>query len=104
MNIGKMRHRIMLKKPVTNEDVGFGSVTEWVDAGLVWAEFLKQRITPNVIMGNGAAVLITQGIRIRPREIEKGWHVEEKGRVYRVIDVDRSDPAVYILTTETLEA
>ena len=49
------------------------------------------------------AVLITQGIRIRPREIEKGWHVEENGRTYKVIDVDRSDPAVYVLTTEAVE-
>ena len=71
MNIGKMRHRIALKKPVIGEDVGFGSVIEWKDVGSVWAEFLKQRITPSAIIGDGTAVLITQGIRIRPREIEK---------------------------------
>ena len=44
MNIGKMRHRIALKKPIIGEDVGFGSVIEWKDVGSVWAEFLKQRI------------------------------------------------------------
>lgn len=103
MNIGKMRHRIALKKPIIGEDVGFGSVIEWKDVGSVWAEFLKQRITPSTIIGDGTAVLITQGIRIRPREIEKGWHVEESGRTYKVIDVDRSDPAVYVLTTEAVE-
>lgn len=103
MNIGKMRHRIAIKKPVIGEDVGFGSVIEWKDVGSVWAEFLKQRITPSTIIGDGTAVLITQGIRIRPREIEKGWHVEESGRTYKVIDVDRSDPAVYVLTTEAVE-
>lgn len=103
MNIGKMRHRIALKKPIIGEDVGFGSVIEWKDVGSVWAEFLKQRITPSSIIGDGTAVLITQGIRIRPREIEKGWHVEESGRTYKVIDVDRSDPAVYVLTTEAVE-
>ena len=47
MNIGKMRHRIALKKPIIGEDVGFGSVIEWKDVGSVWAEFLKQRITPS---------------------------------------------------------
>lgn len=103
MNIGKMRNRIAIKKPVTGEDVGFGSVIEWKDVGSVWAEFLKQHITPTAIMGDGASVLITQGIRIRPREIEKGWHVEENGRTYKVIDVDRSDHAVYVLTTEAVE-
>lgn len=103
MNIGKMRHRIALKKPIIGEDVGFGSVIEWKDVGSVWAEFLKQRITPGAIIGDGTAVLITQGIRIRPRKIEKGWHVEENGRTYKVIDVDRSDPAVYVLTTEAVE-
>lgn len=103
MNIGKMRHRIKIIKPVQGEDVGFGSVMEWVEVATVWAEFLKQRVTPSVTLGDGAAIIITQGIKIRPREIEKSWHVEEKGITYKVIDVDKSNPSEYVLTTESIE-
>ena len=104
VRIGNLNKRIQLLKPVLEEDTGLGQQASYVEAGTIWAELLKQRITPGVISGDGSAVLITQGIRIRPNdEIQKGWHIKLKGREYNVIDIDCSDPTVYVLTTETVE-
>lgn len=105
MDIGKMNHRVTILRPVMTEDEGFGSELSFDNAGQIWAEFLKQRITVSAMEGAGNAVTVTQGMRIRPREIGKNWKVVEvdydNGYVheYRVIDVDRSDKACYVLTT-----
>ena len=98
-----MNHRVTLLRPVKTEDEGFGSELSFENAGQIWAEFLKQRITISSMEGAGNAVSVTQGMLIRPREIGKNWKVVEADREYRVIDVDRSDKACYILTTSEVE-
>lgn len=99
LNIGKMSHRITIIKLELGEDEGFGGVATWTDTVTVWAEFLQQRVTVATDAGSGQAVIITQGMRVRPCEIEKDWRVKEGNHVYDVLDVDRSNSGYYTLTT-----
>lgn len=100
MEISKLSHRVTVLRKTLGTDEGLGAPVIFTDAGKAWAEFLQQRVTTGVVADDGAAVLITQGIRIRPRLIEKGWRVRDKDHTYEVIDVDRSNPSVYVLTTQ----
>lgn len=99
IKIGNLSHRVKLEKLVRGEDDGFGGESVWTYVKETWAEFLKARVTPGVYDSDGSAVLITQGIRIRAQNVEKGWRISEKGHVYEVLDVDRSSPEIYVLTT-----
>lgn len=102
IEMGKLRNRVTVQKKVRGVDDGLGAQVTFEDDGQIWAEFLKQRISSGVIADDGAAVLVTQGIRIRPREIQKGWRIVSNSHVFEIIDVDRSDPAVYVLTTQEI--
>lgn len=99
LNIGKMSHRITIIKLELGEDDGFGGTATWKEAATVWAEFLQQRVTVTTDAGSGQAVIITQGMRVRPCEIEKDWRVREGTHTYDVLDVDRSNSGYYTLTT-----
>lgn len=100
MDISKLRHRVTILRKSLGTDTGLGAPVTFMDDGKAWVEFLQQRVTTGVVADDGAAVMVTQGIRIRPREIEKGWRVQDGGHIYEVIDVDRGNPAVYVLTTQ----
>ena len=98
IDIGKMDHRIELMKPVQDEDKGFGGKRSWISYA-VWAEFLRPRFQVAAgAVGSGDAIMITQGIRIRPHEVAKGWHVSYGMRIYKVLHVDDSVPGELILT------
>ncbi len=104
MDIANFRHRITVFKKTLGEDIGLGAPVTFVEDGKAWAEFLKQRVSAGVIADDGAAVMITQGIRIRPRQIEKGWRIKDGDHMYEIIDIDRSDSFVYVLTTQEMRA
>ncbi len=103
MKIGYLSHRVTVLKKVRGVDIGLGAPVMFEENGKAWAEFLKQRVSTGAVADDGAAVVVTQGIRIRPRIIEKGWRIREKEHTYEIIDVDRSDPAVYVLTTQEIQ-
>ena len=103
MKIGYLSHRVTVLKKVRGVDIGLGAPVMFEEDGKAWAEFLKQRVSTGAVADDGAAVVVTQGIRIRPRIIEKGWRIREKEHTYEIIDVDRSDPAVYVLTTQEIQ-
>jgi hypothetical protein len=104
MRTGKLNVQIgVLKYDKQVEDAGFGEVGAWKPKAMpVWAEMLKQRITPQVMQGDGEAVLVTQGFNIRPMNIAKGDRVVAKGRTYDVLDVDTSDSTKYVLTCKEM--
>lgn len=100
MRIGKLNKRMkILKFTETGPDEGFGPKCDYVPYKTIWAEMLKQKITPSVMQGDGQLVIITQGFNIRPITINKGDKVEVLGHTYDVLDVDISDPSCYVLTT-----
>ena len=103
LNIGKMSHRITIIKLELGEDEGFGGEATWKETATVWAEFLNQRVSVTTDAGSGQAVIVTQGMRIRPCEIEKDWKVREGTHTYDVLDVDRSNTGYYVLTTRLVE-
>lgn len=104
-NPARLNKRVTLLQLTRGEDDGFGGTTTWTAAATVWCEFLKARVSSSVIADDGAAILITQGMRIRARsDIDKGWRVEYKGHQYEVYDVDRADPEIYVLTTQEVRA
>ena len=99
-----MTGRIILMEPVIGDDEGFGSRSGYAPAAKVWAELLRPRIAAAATMGNGAATVITQGIRIRaPSEVKKGWKVRMQGAEFRVLHVDRTTPGEIILTTQEID-
>lgn len=101
INPADLNKKITLKQLTQGEDDGFGGTVSWETVATVWSQFLKARVTPGVISGDGEAVLVTQGMKIRRRsDIDKGWRVTYDGHTYDVIDVDRSDPEIYVLTTK----
>lgn len=102
IDIGKLRNRVTVQKKVRGVDEGLGAPVTFENDGQIWAEFLKQRISSAVIADDGAAVLVTQGILIRPREVQKGWRIVFGNHVFEIIDVDHSDPAAYVLTTQEI--
>lgn len=104
ITINKMHHRLTIFRPtIVASDDGFGSKKDFIADGDVWAEFLRLRIIPSVIAGSGEAVSMTQGIKIRPRTINKGWRVSEGAHVYKVLHVDESMPGELILTTKEVD-
>lgn len=101
MIIGKMNTRLkILKKTEESSDEGFGAKSGYPEYKTVWAEMLKQRITPTATQGDGQAVIATQGFKIRPVNVVKGDKVSILGHVYDVLDVDISDRSCYVLTTK----
>ena len=102
MNISKLSHRVTVLKKTLGTDEGLGAPVTFTDDGKAWAEFLQQRISTGVVADDGAAVLVTQGIRIRPRPIAKGWRIRDGEHTYEIIDVDRANATVYVLTTQEI--
>lgn len=104
MNIGKLDHRIELLQYVAGEDHGFGATGEWKTVATVWAMVHKPRIAAGVEAGSGSAVILTQGVTIRPRDdIKKGWRVKLGGELYDVLHVDASEKDRYTLTCRAAE-
>ncbi len=104
MKINKMSHRITIMKPISGgADEGFGEPISFTSDGDVWAEFLRVRIVPTAMIGSGETVETTQGMRIRPRQIEKGWKIIEGEHTYKVLHVDTSTPGEIILTTKEVD-
>ena len=104
IRIARMNRRIELMRPVYGEDEGFGATKGYECVVKVWAEFLRPRFTQTDAMGSGVATEITQGIRIRAREVGKGWKVRHGADKYYVIHVDDSTPGETILTTKEVDS
>ena len=103
LKIGKLNKKIDILKPELTEDTGFGQITNYKPFVYSWAEFLKQRITPMNANGDASAVMVTQGMKIRPiKEIEKGWRVKYGSRTFEILSVDNNQADVMILTTQEL--
>ena len=73
MQFGAMRHRITILKPVCKEDEFGGTSMHYEEDGRCWAEFFRPSFHNQSFEGDGDAAIITQGIRIRPREIKRGF-------------------------------
>ena len=100
MNIGHKRDRlIVIQHTKVSDDTGFGAKYEWKKGGGLWWEMLKQRITPVTAAGDAQAIVVTQGVKIRPSNLlAKGDRISLKSHTYDVIDVDTSQDEYYTLT------
>ena len=103
MIIAKLNKRIKLYNCIRGQDTGFGAECEWTEVAEVWAEILRPRFTTGTMNGSADATLLTQGINIRKREVEKGWRVEYNGDMYEVLHIDYSQPDFLTLTCRTVE-
>ena len=59
----------------------------------------RAEVLDKTILGDAAAVEVTQGMRIRATTIGKGWRVSEGEHEYDVLHVDDTTPGEMILTT-----
>ncbi|WP_313991507.1 head-tail adaptor protein [uncultured Selenomonas sp.] len=100
---GRLNRRIDIMRPIYGEDDGFGATTGYERVARVWAEFLRPRFTQTDSMGSGVTTEITQGIRIRARDIGKGWRVRHGLNEFYVLHVDDSTPGEIILTTKGVD-
>ena len=103
MNIARLRHRVTLLKPIRAPDEYGGARVEYEVVASVWADFLRPNFGHQNMQGDGDALVITQGIRLRPAHVERGWRVQQGERFFDVLDVDESNPGEVILTTQEVE-
>ena len=103
IQMDKMRHRVTLLRPESPLDEINGCDTTYIATREVWAEFLKPGFVSRAIFGDAAAVEVTQGIRLRPVEIAKGWRVREGTREFNVEHIDDTIPGELILTTSEVQ-
>lgn len=99
-----LRHRINLRKPEDTMDDIHGYDTSYTTVQTVWAEFLKPGFVSKEVLGDAAAVEVTQGMRIRATNIAKGWRVSEGSREFDVLHVDDTTPGEMTLTTVEVQS
>lgn len=90
MRIGRMDRRILLQKPVVNEDGYGGMETSYEDAGKVWAMPIRTNYAEQ--QEEGTAVNEERfRLRIRPRkDICRGWRIVLDGEVFEVETADNT--------------
>lgn len=103
MIIGKLNKRIKLYSYTRGQDNGFGAEREWALVAEVWAEILRPRFITGTMNGSADATLLTQGITIRRRPVEKGWRVDYNGDMYEILHIDYSQPDSLTLTCRSVE-
>lgn len=103
INVDKMNRRVTLLRPESPLDEINGCDTTYIETREVWAEFLKPGFVSRAIFGDAAAVEVTQGIRLRPVEIAKGWRVKHGEHVFHVEHIDDTTPGELILTTSEVQ-
>lgn len=101
--VEELNRRITLYKPALSEDGQGGvAVGDPVEAGKVWAKFLKPRFWDGA-SGAGPATAITQGIVIRRLAgVTEDWTIQYHDVAYSVIHIDDSDPAFLTLTCQVV--
>ena len=103
MNVDKMNRRVMLLRPESPLDEINGCDTTYTPTREVWAEFLKPGFVSRALFGDAAAVEVTQGMRLRPVEVAKGWRVKYGEHVFHVEHIDDTTPGELILTTSEVQ-
>ena len=103
MNVDKMNRRVMLLRPESPMDEINGCDTTYTPMREVWAEFLKPGFVSRALFGDAAAVEVTQGMRLRPVEVAKGWRVKHGEHVFHVEHIDDTTPGELILTTSEVQ-
>lgn len=103
MNVDKMNRRVMLLRPESPLDEINGCDTTYTPMREVWAEFLKPGFVSRALFGDAAAVEVTQGMRLRPVEVAKGWRVKHGEHVFHVEHIDDTTPGELILTTSEVQ-
>ena len=90
MRIGRMDKRIVLQKPVTQEDDYGGLETVYENAGKVWAMLLRTNYGEK--QEEGTAVNEERfRMKIRPRkDICRGWRIVLDGEVFEVETADNT--------------
>ena len=103
MRVSRLRHRVTLLRPIRAPDEYGGARVDFEEAAIVWADFLRPNFGHQSIQGDGDALVITQGIRLRNTPVERGWRVMQGEKIFDVLDVDKSVPGEVILTTREVE-
>ena len=90
MKIAKMDKRILLQKPVTQEDGYGGLETVFEGAGKVWAKMERKDYAEQ--QAEGTPMNREQvRLRIRPRkDVQRGWRVVLEGDVFVVETADNT--------------
>jgi len=99
----RLRHRVTLLRPESPFDEINGCDTRYLPVREVWAELLKPGFVSRAVFGDAAAVEVTQGMRLRPVEVAKGWRIREGAREFTVEHVDDTRQGEIILTTSEVQ-
>jgi len=103
LKISDLRTRIkILKFTEVSPDTGLGPEIDWSVALEIYAQPLKQRVTPTHTLDDGDAIVITQGFNIRPNDVNKGDRLIYQNETYDILDVDKGNPSYYIITSKRL--
>ena len=107
MRVGKLRHRLTIKEPVSVRDSTGGDVPTWSTVATVWA-----RISPLMgkeILGSGSKFgEITHKVVMRHRQgIVAKMRLQEKDRVFEIvsppINIEELDKEIQIMVKELVD-
>lgn len=85
--LGKMRHRVLLQKPVEVTDAGGGRTYTWTNVETVWAE-VRPISARETLYGMAVANPVTHRISMRHRsDILPGWRIVYDSREFKILSV-----------------
>ena len=96
---GQMNHRLTLEEPDETSDGQGGSVTQWVQAGAVWARIEPVSSPTFTDMAGGEKAVVTHRILIRYRQgVVAGQRFRKGVRRFAIRLVRDSDESGRMLT------
>lgn len=86
MNVGKMRHQIIIQRPSEEKDLLAGYKDDWIDVAIVWAQISP--VSGREFLTQIRETMVTHKIYCRYRPgITPRMRIKLKDRIFRIISV-----------------
>jgi len=106
MNIGKMRHRLILQQPVSSQNTMDETVVTWTDMATVWGQ-IDPATGSWYFQAKQANSNVTGRVHIRYRsDIDPTWRIQYGTRylnIVSIINVDEKNRELLIMYSESLD-
>ena len=94
----RLKHRVIIQQPVDATDAAGGSVREWSDLAIVWAEIASRRTGGEAFFAGKLQATTTHVVTIRYRsDVSAQMRLSYDGRLFNIRRVDNRDTAGVLL-------